>query len=351
LGGGTRAGQASRKRDRGLGARLVGRGVRGRRLALRTTNELSDGRLERLGVDEVSLPDDGPANRGGELASGRIAFVALRAQRFEDDLLELPWNVRRVAGRGLDDRRPNDVEQGLASQAPVDGAPGEDFPEDNAECVEVASSIERFAARLLGGHISELPLEDSLLFGEETRARDPEVGDLDGPLERQEDVLWAHIPVDDLERLTRLVSLFVSVVKPFRCLGDDPCADPAGDRRSLRFRRGHQAAEVASFDVFHGEEEALVTEILEFVHLDDVRMIQARREASLLDEHGAEASRSAVSGKNSLEDEDLERALGTTLLRQKDLGHAAGAQATHDLELGDVLRRRGRFVHPRGTGG
>ena len=93
------------------------------------------------------------------------------------------------------------------------GRPGEDLPEDDAEGVEIAAAVDDLAAGLLGRHVPELALEDPLLLGEEARARDPEVGDLHRPLEREQDVLRAHVAVHDVERLTRLVLLLVRVVQ------------------------------------------------------------------------------------------------------------------------------------------
>ncbi len=217
----------------------------------------------------------------------------------------------------------------------MDRAPGEDLPEDDAERVEVASPIERLAARLLGRHVAELALEDALLLGEEARARDAEVGDLHRPLEREQDVLRADVAVDDLERLTGLVLLLVRVVQALRGLGDDPGADPAAECVvPLDFARRHEAAEIAPLDVLHREEQALVAEVLKFVDLDDVRVIEPRREVRLLDEHRAKATRAEVRGQDALEDEDLVRPLGAALLREEDLGHAAGAEAPDDLEAG-----------------
>ena len=53
----------------------------------------------------------------------------------------------------------------------------------------------------------------------------------------------------------------------------------------------HQPAQVAALDVLHREEQALVAEVLKFVYLDDVRVIQARGEVRLLDEHRAKTPR------------------------------------------------------------
>jgi hypothetical protein len=49
--------------------------------------------------------------------------------------------------------------------------------------------------------------------------------------------------------------------------------------------RAHQPAEVVAVDVLHREQQALVAVVRELVDLDDVRVVEARREVRLLDEH------------------------------------------------------------------
>ena len=86
----------------------------------------------------------------------------------------------------------------------VKRATREDLPEDDAERVEVASPVDVLAARLLGRHVPELAFEDARSSVKRLRARDAEVGDLHRAFERQENVLRAHVAVDDLERLRPL---------------------------------------------------------------------------------------------------------------------------------------------------
>ena len=50
----------------------------------------------------------------------------------------------------------------------------------------------------------------------------------------------------------------------------------------------------------------------------------------------------AVGREDPLDDEELEGAFGAALLGEEDLCHSARAEAADDLELGDLLRRRGR---------
>ena len=219
--------------------------------------------------------------------------------------------------------------------------PREDFPENHAERVEVAPSIDGLPAGLLGGHVPELALEDALLFREEACARDAEVGDFHRAFEGEQDVLRADVAVDDLERLPCLVFLLVRVVEALGRFGHDPRAEPRRDVGPLRARHAHQAAEIAAFDELHREEQAVVAEVLELVDLYDVRVIEARREVGLFDEHRPEPPRAAVRRQDPLEDEDLERPLRAALLREKHLRHPAGAETADDLELRDLLGRGG----------
>ena len=101
---------------------------------------------------------------------------------------------------------------------------------------------------------------------------------------------------------------------------------------------------LATLHVFHGEQQPLVTEVLQLVDLDDVGMVQAGGEPRFLDEHGPKAPRPAVRRQDALEDQDLVGPLCSRLFREEHLGHATGAQAPHDLELRNLAgcgRRQG----------
>ena len=117
-------------------------------------------------------------------------------------------------------------------------------------------------------------------------------------------------------------------------------ADPRRDARALRLRaRDMSVPRSRPLDVLHREELPLVAVVVELVDLDDVRVVEARRELRLLDEHRAEAPRRAVRREDALDDEDLVGALGAALLREEHLGHAARAEAPDDLELRELARR------------
>src|SRR5687767_8604156 len=94
----------------------------------------------------------------------------------------------------------------------------------------------------------------------------------------------------DVERRPAFVTLLVGVVKTLGRFGDDPRGDPRRDARRRALGRAHEMAEVTPLDVLHGEDVAFVALVRELVHLYDVRVVQARGELSLVDEHRTKAT-------------------------------------------------------------
>src|SRR5262249_5065967 len=80
----------------------------------------------------------------------------------------------------------------------------------------------------------------------------------------------------------------------------------------------------------HGD-EVLVPHLAEVEHLDDVRMVEERRELRLADEHGDEVGILRVLGKDALDDDDLLEPIGPDGLAFVDLGHAARGDPLGDL--------------------
>ena len=257
-------------------------------------DELADRLLERRRIDEDLPHERGARDRGGELAAGRETVLGARRKEPKDDRLELLREIARVRARWLDAARAHDLEQRVSGERAVEGTSREAFPEDDAQGVEVAPAVDLLSAGLLGRHVPELALENAGLLVDEPRARDPEVGDLHGALEREEDVLRGDVAVDDVERGAALVALLVGVVKALRGLRDDPCARPSRKPRRGMFRSAHQLAEVAALDPLHGEDVPVLTLVRELVDLDDVRVVQPGRELGLVDEHRPEPTRRRV---------------------------------------------------------
>src|SRR5262249_14600613 len=150
------------------------------------------------------------------------------------------------------------------------------------------------------------------------------------------DVLGRYIAMHDRERPPPLVLALVSVMEPFGSFGDDECSDEGWDPRPLRSGGGHELAEVEALDVLHREEQAVIAVIRELVNLDDVRMIETGRQVCFFHEHRTEAARRTERRQNTLDDEELECALRTSLLGEEDLRHSAGAEPAKDLEVGEL---------------
>jgi hypothetical protein len=143
----------------------------------------------------------------------------------------------------------------------------------------------------------------------------------------------------------------VGVVQALGRLRDDEGRDVVRDLHALLLRRVHELREVEALDVLHREEQALVAVVGELVDLDDVRVIQARGEVRLVDEHRAEAARRSVRRQDALDDEELVRALGAALFREEYFGHPSGAEAAEDLEIGELRGRLGRHRNGFGSAG
>ena len=107
--------------------------------------------------------------------------------------------------------------------------------QDDPEGEEIAPRVDHLAARLFGAHVPELALElsrvrvgERAVLDRAARLGDSEVGDLHLPFEAQEDVLRAHVAVDDVERAKLLVAPAVGVVEPLGHLGGDEDAHVDG---------------------------------------------------------------------------------------------------------------------------
>ena len=188
------------------------------------------------------------------------------------------------------------------------------------------------AARLLGRHVRELALELPGARRRQARrgARDAEVGDARGAVDADQDVLRRDVAVDEVEQLVVVVPELVRGVQAGERVEHD--ADDDGHRNALAARRGarQEARQRVALDVLHHEVVAAVAGA-DLEDGDDVRMVDRRREARLVEEHldelllAREVRVQALDGDEALEAADAEDAA------QENGGHAAGR------ELGDEL--------------
>ena len=238
---------------------------------------------------------------------------------------------------------------------------GDRLVEDDPEGEEVAPRVHVVAARLLGAHVAEFPLElaarrirERILFDRAARFRDAEVGDFHLPLEAQEDVLRAHVAVDDVEGAQLFVATPVRVVEPLGDLRRDVDAHVDWERDVTATNASEERREIEAVHVLHrhvvGADRLLpllgrrVPERsdAEVEDLDDVRVRQADRELGFVDEHLHELLALREVGEDPFDDDDLLEPLDAVALRLEDLGHSPATEALEEA----VATERGRHVTP-----
>jgi hypothetical protein len=118
------------------------------------------------------------------------------------------------------------------------------------------------------------------------RLRDPEVEQPRHAVDPNDDVLRAHISVDDAERHAVLVPRFVGGMQTLECLDQDRKSDGNRDAfaRSFGFEQSKTLSERKPLDVFHHEKDrGIVGDDVE--HLHDVGMVDPRSEPGFVHEH------------------------------------------------------------------
>ena len=112
------------------------------------------------------------------------------------------------------------------------------------------------------------------------------------------------------------------------------------------------APELPSVEQLHRQEVAAV-DLAEVEDLDDVRVVQARRDARLAREHLDERGRAGVAGQDPLEDDLAAEAFGAGNDCAEHLGHPSLAHlleqdvAAEALRRARAHRRAGRLVRQR----
>jgi hypothetical protein len=271
--------------------------------------------------------------------------------RLLDDRLER----RRVVGIELG--RPGDVarhhrpdDRGVVvadERAPLRGQ----LVQQHAERVDVDAAIERLGAALLGRHVRELALGDAgrgrvLAL---RRLGDPEVDQLDRAGVGDDDVRRTDVAVDQAERLAVVADQLVGEVAAGGGADDD--RQRVGQRQlaALLGQLAEQRAAVVAVQVLHRVvvEAALLAEV---VDVGDVRVIERRGVARLVQEHPHELGVLGEARQDPLHDDVLGEAGQAGHARQVDLGHPADREASHDLVPSDPGAGRQGVVHVRARG-
>jgi hypothetical protein len=272
---------------------------------------------------------------------GRVALVEVHGEGLEDDLFEVAGEAgAHLAGRG--DAGLGDVLDGLdvgvaLEEARADGQLIQERPQRE----DVRAVIDLQAVALLGGHVGVLALELPVAGGDDLVGGlgDPEVQDLHDPVEGDDDVLRGDVAVDDAHGGAVAVHLVVRVVEPGGGVGDD--ADGVAQREEVA--DGEAAlgdlAQVLAVDVLHGD-EVLAVALAQVEDLDNVRVVEGRGDAGLVEEHLDELVIVGVDGEDALDDELFAEALHPLLARQEDLRHAARGEPPDEAILSKLHQAR-----------
>ncbi len=164
--------------------------------------------------------------------------------------------------------------------------PRHELPEHDAGRVDVRLAADRCAAELLRRHVRELAL-DLPLARRLHAARGlghAEVEHAGDAVRSDEDVLRGHVSVDDAERNTALVLRFVRGVEAVQDARHDRREDARRERLLVLAKRACEPGDRLAGHVLHDEEQ-LAAGGDDIQRGDDVRVPDARGEASLVEEH------------------------------------------------------------------
>ena len=229
--------------------------------------------------------------RVGHLARGREAIVAVARQRLQHDVVEL-GRAHRVLERRRWHLAPAHALDGLDVVGALEqAAAGQHLVKHDAARKDVDAAVDVVATLgLLGRHVGVLALHGAALgrLGRlAQRLGDAEVEQLHAALVRQHDVRRRDVAVDHAQRVAAVVGQAVRVRERATGLAPD-VSDQLGPRRAHGLPdRAHGVGQVAAADVLH-RDEVLALDVAELEDLHDVRVVEARRQLRLLDEHADE---------------------------------------------------------------
>ena len=193
-----------------------------------------------------------------------------------------------------------------------------------------------------------------------------EVGHLHVPVQRDQDVVWRHVAVHDLERVPVVVDQVVRGVQPGGGLRHDARHDARVESATGRRRRSGGLDQVRQRIAVHPlhrdvDDVALVSEVVDLAH---VRMTDPRGNARLVHEHSLELGIARKVGKDRLDRDELGEPTLSVEARRPDTRHAADRNRYEELvatetgaaaerigrALVRIVRSRGgeRFCHPAG---
>ena len=161
----------------------------------------------------------------------------------------------------------------------------EQLPEDDPGGEDVGASVDGLSAQLLGRHVRELALHLPVTrrLRTATRLRDAEVDHARYAVRTDEDVLWRHVAVNDVERFSALVRRLVRRMQAVENADHHGREHIEGNAPPLAGGAGEPRQRLTLNEVH--DEEDLVLEDHHVGGLHDVRVPNTRCQARFVDEH------------------------------------------------------------------
>ena len=213
---------------------------------------------------------------------------------------------------------------------------GHCLPEHHADGEEIGALVDGRAAGLLGRHVRELPLEDTLLGARRSAGGlgDAEVDDLHLAVIGDEHVLRAHVAVNHAEGRSVEVGQGVGVLETGEHVGED--AHVQIERHVRPTDATEERVHRLPLEVLHGDEVAIAL-TPDLVGLHHVGVVEACGEAGLVEEHREELGVVAKLFAKLLHDEQLVETMRAGDHRQEHAGHPALAELANHTVLADPV--------------
>ena len=157
-------------------------------------------------------------------------------------------------------------------------------------------------------------------------------------MEAHQDVLGADVPVDDAGGPIVGVAEPVGVVQSLGHLGGDEERHRDGNALALVLQPGEHGFQIAAAQVLHGQ-KVVLAHLPEFVHLDDVPVVEWHGDAGLIDEHVDEVPVLDQVGEHPLDHQFLFGALGGAQAGPEDVGHAPRRQQFNEFVPAERCRK------------
>ena len=224
----------------------------------------------------------------------------------------------------------------------------EELPGEDPGRVDVDGAIDALHAELLGRHVRELSLEDTLacVMGARARFGDPEIEQARDALDADHHVGGRYVAMNDVERAAAFVLHLVRAMEPGEDPGEHGDGHVDGDRLVRDLRHLHELAERNAVHVFLHEDQLVAgDDDVEYGH--DVRVMDARGDAGLVVEHRDEVGIVGELRVQSLRRDEAREALGADEACRVDGRHASARDGGVQQIASEGLRRARalRLVH------